>query len=55
MVAGGVVGWSDASETLNVTLELLRRGYNQDQIEKLWGENLLRVWKEVERVANDLN
>ena len=52
---GGIVGWSDASETLNVTLELLRRGYNQDQIEKLWGENLLRVWKEVERVANDLN
>ena len=52
---GGIVGWSDASETLNVTLELLRRGYNQDQIKKLWGENLLRVWKEVERVANDLN
>jgi len=52
---GGIVGWSDASETLNVTLELLRRGYNQDQIEKLWGENLLRVWKEVERVASGLN
>ena len=48
---GGVAGWSDASETLNVTLELLRRGYTEAEIEQLWGGNLLRVWREVERVA----
>ncbi len=48
---GGVRGWSDASETFNVTLELVRRGYGEDEIRKLWGGNLLRVWREVERIA----
>ena len=51
---GGVSGWSDASETLNVTVELVRRGYTEVEIEKLWGGNLLRVWREAERVAADL-
>jgi len=49
---GGVEGWNDASETFNVTLELVRRGYNEEQIEKLWGGNLLRVMDEVRRVAS---
>jgi membrane dipeptidase len=48
---GGVHHWRDASETFNVTLELVRRGYSEEDIRKLWGENLLRVWREVERVA----
>ena len=48
---GGVVGWWDAGETANVTLELVRRGYSQEDIEKLWGGNLLRVWREVEQYA----
>ena len=48
---GGIVGWQDAGETLNVTLELVRRGYSEEDITKLWGGNLLRVWREVERVA----
>ncbi len=50
---GGIEGWEDASETFNVTLELVRRGYTEDQIRKLWGGNLLRVLDEVERVAKD--
>src|SRR6185436_108949 len=48
---GGVQGWSDAGESLNVTIELLRRGYSAEQIEKLWGGNLLRVWEQVEQAA----
>ena len=48
---GGIVGWNDASETFNVTLELVRRGYYRAEIEKLWGGNLLRVWREVEAAA----
>lgn len=48
---GGVRGWDDASESLNVTVELVRRGYGEEDIRKLWGGNLLRVWAEVERVA----
>jgi microsomal dipeptidase-like Zn-dependent dipeptidase len=44
---GGVSGWMDSSQSLNVTLELLRRGYTEEQIAKLWGENFLRVWQAV--------
>lgn len=48
---GGITGWSDASETQNVTLELVKRGYSEEEIAKLWGENLLRVLDEVEAVS----
>lgn len=51
---GGVVGWNDASETFNVTLELVRRGYGAEAIEKLWSGNTLRVWRAVEGVAAEL-
>ena len=51
---GGVVGWKDASETFNVTLELVRRGYSEEEIAKLWGENLLRVLDDVQAVAQQL-
>jgi membrane dipeptidase len=48
---GGVEGWSDAGETFNVTLELVRRGYTEEQIAKLWSGNLLRVMDQVQQVA----
>jgi len=48
---GGISGWNDASETVNVTIELVRRGYTDEEIAKIWGGNLLRVLGEVERVA----
>ncbi len=51
---GGVDGWRDASETFNVTLELVKRGYTEQEIAKLWGENLLRVLDEVEAVAKEI-
>jgi microsomal dipeptidase-like Zn-dependent dipeptidase len=51
---GGVDGWNDASETLNVTMELVRRGYSKKQIKKLWGENLLRVLDDVQEVAKKI-
>lgn len=51
---GGIDGWNDASETFNVTLELVRRGYTEEDIGKLWGGNLLRVWREAERVASEV-
>jgi membrane dipeptidase len=51
---GGIEGWSDASETLNVTLELVRRGYSEEEIAMLWSGNLLRVLDEVENVAKTL-
>ncbi len=48
---GGIEGWNDATETPNVTAELVRRGYSAREIDLLWSENLIRVWREVERVA----
>ncbi|WBL23896.1 dipeptidase [Zunongwangia sp. HRR-M8] len=51
---GGIDGWDDASETFNVTLELVKRGYSKKEIAKLWGENLLRVLDEVEAVAKEI-
>ena len=51
---GGIEGWNDASESFNITLELVKRGYTQEQIAKLWGENLLRVLDEVQAVAQNI-
>lgn len=51
---GGIAGFNDHSEALNVTVELVRRGYSEDDISKIWGANFLRVWREVEKVAQEL-
>ena len=51
---GGVPGFDDASECPNVTEELVRRGYSEEDIRKIWGENLMRVWRENERVAQEM-
>ena len=51
---GGVVGWESAAETFNVTLEMVRRGYTEQQIEKIWSGNTLRVLTQVQAVASRL-
>ena len=51
---GGIDGWNSAAETFNVTLELVRRGYSEENIAKLWSGNLLRVWEQVEQVAKGI-
>ena len=51
---GGIVGWEDASETMNVTSALRKRGYSESEIAKLWGGNLLRVLDEVQEIAAKL-
>ncbi len=48
---GGIPGFNDDTEAPNVTIELVRRGYTEEQIAKIWGGNLLRVWREVEKAA----
>jgi len=48
---GGVDGWRNASESMNVTAELVRRGYTEQEIAKIWGGNLLRVMAAVEKAA----
>ena len=51
---GGIEGWSNASETLNVTKELVNRGFEEEEIKKIWGDNLLRVMEEVENISQKL-
>jgi membrane dipeptidase len=51
---GGIPGFNDDTEAPNVTIELVRRGYTEEQIRKIWGGNLLRVWRDVEKVAAKL-
>ena len=51
---GGVTGWNSAAETFNVTLELVRRGYTEEEIGMLWSGNLLRVLDEVQAVADEI-
>jgi len=51
---GGIDGWNDASETFNVTAELVRRGYTEEEIGLLWSGNLLRVLDDVQRIASEI-
>jgi len=47
----GIIGFDDASDALNVTIELLKRGYSEDDVTKIWGGNFIRVWRAVEKAA----
>ncbi len=47
----GIAGFNDEGEAPNVTRELVRRGYSEEQIRKIWGGNFLRVFRRVEVVA----
>lgn len=49
---GGIRGWSNAGETFNVTLELVRRGYSEEDIARIWGGNVLRILEEAERASS---
>ena len=51
---GGVEGWKDASETMNVTKTLRERGYSDSEIAKLWGGNLLRVLDQVQEISEKM-
>lgn len=48
---GGVDGCADVSEFPNITEEMLKRGYTEEEIRKVWGGNFFRVFAEVEKLA----
>ena len=52
---GGVTGCFDVSQMKNITIELLKRGYSESDIRKIWGGNLLRVMNKVQKIANKLD
>ncbi|MBP3775294.1 MAG: gamma-glutamyl-gamma-aminobutyrate hydrolase family protein [Bacteroidaceae bacterium] len=45
---GGVPGLADASDILNLTQHLLRRGFGEEDLKKIWGGNFLRVMQQVQ-------
>jgi len=51
---GGLDGCRDASEVRNITKELQKRGYTEDQIRKIWGGNFLRVMSQAQDYAKSL-
>ena len=51
---GGVEGCDDVSEMPNITEELLRRGYSEEDIRKIWGGNLMRVFRRVIEVSEEM-
>lgn len=48
---GGIDDCKDASQLINITAELMDRGYTKEEIEKIWGGNFIRVFREVLRLA----
>jgi membrane dipeptidase len=48
---GELRDWSDASQTFNITKELVARGYSEEDIAKIWSGNILRVWAKAEAVS----
>ena len=51
---GGIDGVFDVSEVMNITIELVRRGYSEQDIQKIWSGNILRVFAEVQAVAEGM-
>ncbi|MCC3859898.1 dipeptidase [Pseudemcibacter aquimaris] len=51
---GGIDGWDNASQSVNVTKELLNRGYTEEEIEKLWSANTLALWERVNEASAKL-
>jgi membrane dipeptidase len=52
---GGVEGCYDVSEMHNITIELVKRGYSEEEIGKIWGVNLMRVMEEVQKQATNFS
>jgi membrane dipeptidase len=49
---GGIEGCDDVSNMPQITKELVRRGYSEEDISKIWGGNLIRVFRQVQTIAN---
>jgi len=50
---GGLEDCFDVSQIKNITIELVKRGYSVNDIEKIWGRNFMRVFKQVQKLAEN--
>lgn len=48
---GGIDGCRTVADMKNITIELLKRGYSRQNIEKIWGGNIMRVLRKTEEIA----
>jgi membrane dipeptidase len=48
---GGIDGCKTVADMKNITIELVRRGYSKADIAKIWGGNVMRVLRDVEKLA----
>jgi membrane dipeptidase len=48
---GGLEDCFDVSQIKNITIELVKRGYTEKEIEKIWGGNFMRVFNKVQLLA----
>ena len=46
---GGILGLANSAELIQFTRQLLARGYSEDDIQKIWGGNFLRIMELVQR------
>ena len=51
---GGLIGWDNASKTFNVSSELVRRGYTEEEKRAMWSGNLLRVLDDAQSIAQEI-
>ena len=51
---GGIEGVFDVSEVKNITIELVKRGYKEEEIRKIWGGNIMRVFRDVQATAEKI-
>ena len=47
---GGIRGLANSSELIHFTRQLMARHFNEDDIQKIWGGNFLRVMQQVQSV-----
>jgi membrane dipeptidase len=51
---GGIDGCRDVSQMKNITRELVRRGFSNEDIAKIWGGNAMRVLRKAEAVSREM-
>lgn len=51
---GGMVDFQDCSKMKDLTVELLKRGYTEKELEMFWGGNFMRVWEQTIKVAKEM-
>lgn len=51
---GGMIDFEDCSKMKNLTVELLKRGYTEKELEMFWGGNFMRVWEQTIKVAKEM-